>query len=526
VTQSADTIAGASGTHAAPPCTLVIFGGGGDLTKRLLVPALYNLAGAGLLNDALAIIGLDRNDKTTAQWRDDLAQTMQSFTKDKTAEFHADAIDPKQWAFIADRLTYVKGDFQDPASYADLKRRLDASASERLSGNAIFYLAVADRFFGPIVDRLGDAGLLAQSANAFRRVVIEKPFGADLPSAKALNERVTKIADESQIYRIDHFLGKEPVQSIMAMRFGNGLYEPMWRREHVDHVQITAAETIGVEARGGFYEATGALRDMVPNHLFQLLTMVTMEAPNSFEPEAVRSEKAKLVEAIKLVDPRNVVRGQYAAGTIGGAPVPAYRDEPNVAVDSTTETYAALRVDIENWRWSGVPFYLRTGKRLGARFTSIAIHFKPAPYRIFRDTPVDKMTPNVLTLLISPQQGMTTDFSAKVPGPAMRLGRVSTEFMYHDFFDETPNVGYETLIYDCMIGDATLFQRADQIDSSWAAVQPVRDAWNAGAGEPLEFYAAGSAGPAGADALLARDGRRWLPLTTDAGERRRAVAHE
>ena len=331
-------------------------------------------------------------------------------------------------------------DFTNIESYRDLKKRIDDVASSG-SGNAVFYLAVADRFFGPIVDNLGEAGLLAETKDAFRRVIIEKPFGSDLPSAKALNERVTKIADESQIYRIDHFLGKEPVQSIMAMRFGNGLFEPMWRREHVDHVQITASETIGVEERGGFYEATGALRDMVPNHLFQLLTMVTMEAPNSFEPENVRSEKAKLVEAIKRVDPRDVVRGQYKAGSIDGQSVPGYRDEHNVAKDSTTETYAALRVDIEDWRWSGVPFYLRTGKRLKTRMTTISIHFKPAPYRIFRDTPVEKITPNVLTLMISPQQGMTTDFSAKIPGPTMRLGRVSTEFMYDDFFDEATERG-------------------------------------------------------------------------------------
>jgi glucose-6-phosphate 1-dehydrogenase len=510
-------------TPPAPPCTLVIFGGGGDLTKRLLAPALYNLAGSGLLSDDLHIFGLDHNERTTDEWRDDLTATMQSFTKDKTAEFHADSIDAKQWGFIADRLTYVVADFTNIESYRDLKKRIDDVAASG-SGNAVFYLAVADRFFGPIVDNLGEAGLLAETKDAFRRVIIEKPFGSDLPSAKALNERVTKIADESQIYRIDHFLGKEPVQSIMAMRFGNGLFEPMWRREHVDHVQITASETIGVEERGGFYEATGALRDMVPNHLFQLLTMVTMEAPNSFEPENVRSEKAKLVEAIKRVDPGDVVRGQYTAGSINGASVSGYRDEHNVAKDSTTETYAALRVDVENWRWSGVPFYLRTGKRLKARMTTISIHFKPAPYRIFRDTPVEKITPNVLTLLISPEHGMTTDFSAKIPGPTMRLGRVSTEFMYDDFFDEAPNVGYETLIYDCMIGDATLFQRADQIDSSWAAVQPIRDAWDT-SGDSLEFYAAGSDGPAGADALLARDGRKWLPLSNDADVRRRALPH-
>jgi glucose-6-phosphate 1-dehydrogenase len=308
--------------------------------------------------------------------------------------------------------------------------------------------------------------LLEQKEGIFRRIVIEKPFGSDLASARALNERITKIADESQIYRIDHFLGKEPVQSIMAMRFGNGLFEPMWRREHVDHVQITAAETIGVEERGGFYEATGAMRDMVPNHLFQLLTMITMETPNSFGPENVRTEKAKLVEAIKPVDPREVVRGQYGAGAVNGTPALAYRDEHNVADDSTTETYAALRVDIENWRWSGVPFYLRTGKRLRRRLTTVSIHFKPAPYRIFRDTPVERMTPNVLTL----DDFTATRHDAPISARRSRGRRCDSaacrhEFMYDDFFDEPPNVGYETLIYDCMIGDPTLFpaRRSDRI---------------------------------------------------------------
>ncbi len=523
MTQTAEASRINDGTTPAPPCTLVIFGAGGDLTKRLLAPALYNLAGSRLLDDDFQIVGLDHNRHTSEEWKNDLTETMQSFTKDKSAEFHTDKIDEKQWGFITDRLTYLTADFEDKRSYADLKKQLENNARTHGNANAVFYFAVADRFFGPIADHLGEAGLLEETDGTFRRIVIEKPFGSDLPSAKALNERITRIASERQIYRIDHFLGKEPVQSIMAMRFGNGLFEPMWRREHVDHVQITASETIGVEERGGFYEATGALRDMVPNHLFQLLTMITMEAPNSFEPENVRTEKAKLVEAIRPVDPRNVVRGQYGAGTVNGQSAIAYRDEHNVANDSSTETYAALRVDVENWRWSGVPFYLRTGKRLGTRLTSIAIHFKSAPYRIFRETPVEKMTPNVMTLLISPKHGMATDFSAKIPGPAMRLGRVSTTFMYDQFFNEAPNVGYETLLYDCMIGDATLFQRADQIESSWAAVQPTRDAWNIGAGEPLEMYPAGSDGPAAADALLARDGRTWLPLTTDAGARREAV---
>ena len=490
------------GVAAAPPCTLVIFGAAGDLTKRLLAPALYNLAGSALLNEGFAIVGVDHTQRTTDDWRADLSATMQSFTKDPSAEFHATQIDPQQWAFVTQRMTYLVGDFDDDATYANL--------AAHLTGAAIFYFAVAARFFAPIADRLGKAGLMREADGAFRRIIIEKPFGSDLPSARALNARLLASAREDQIFRVDHFLGKEPVQSIMALRFANGLFEPMWRREHVDHVQITAAETIGVAERGSFYESTGALRDMVPNHLFQLLTMTTMDPPNSFAPEAVRTEKAKLVEAIRPVPPTNAVRGQYAAGNVNGIAVPAYRNEHDVSPTSATETYAAVKVEIENWRWSGVPFYLRTGKRLGRRLTTIAIHFKSAPYRIFRDTPVDETARNVLALQISPVQGMTTSFDAKIPGPAMRLGRVETAFKYADFFQEHPNVGYETLLYDCMIGDATLFQRADNIEASWAAVQPVIEAWSAGG--DVATYAAGSAGPDAASELLARDGRVWDPL--------------
>jgi glucose-6-phosphate 1-dehydrogenase len=360
--------------------------------------------------------------------------------------------------------------------------------------------------------------------DAFRRVIIEKPFGNDLQSARDLNARILKQMDESQVFRIDHFLGKEPVQSIMALRFANGLFEPMWRREFVDHVQITAAETIGVEKRGSFYESTGALRDMVPNHLFQLLTMTAMEPPNSFDADDVRTEKAKLVEAIRQPPLGNVVRAQYGPGRAQGKEVLGYRQEPDVSKDSRTETYVALKLAIENWRWSGVPFYLRTGKRLKNRLTTIAVHFKPAPYQIFRDTPVDRLTPNVLTLQIAPDQSVATDFSAKVPGPTMKLGRVSAEFRYDDFFDEGANVGYETLLYDCMIGDATLFQRADNIEAGWAVVQPLLEAWGKGDGA-LETYDAGSEGPQAADDLLRRDGRRWLPLTPEPEKRRNAESH-
>jgi glucose-6-phosphate 1-dehydrogenase len=491
----------ACGTKAAPPCTLVIFGAAGDLTKRLLMPALYNLSGAGLLAEGFKILGVDHNDNSDEGLRQDLTATMESFTKDATSEFHADHIDPKAWGFVRDRIHFLKGDFEDAAAYAALK--------DRIEGSVVFYLAVAARFFGPIVEHLGQAGLLKQQDGAFRRVVIEKPFGSDLASAQALNARILKQADESQFYRIDHFLGKETVQSIMALRFANGMLEPIWRREYVDHVQITAAETIGVEDRGGFYEPTGALRDMVPNHLFQLLCMVAMEPPNSFEAEAVRSEKAKVAEAVRPIEPGDAVRGQYTAGTEKGTAVIGYRDEPHVAKDSNTETYVAVKLEIENWRWAGVPFYLRTGKRMTDRLTEIAIHFKPPPFRLFSQSAVTELAPNVMRLTIDPEQGSSTVLNVKRPGPQMRLGRVTTTFRYGDFFTEPPNVGYETLLYDCMVGDATLFQRADNIEAGWAAVDPLLKAWKSAG---VEDYAAGTDGPKGAEDLLARDGRQWLPL--------------
>ena len=340
-------------------------------------------------------------------------------------------------------------------------------------------------------------------------MVIEKPFGSDLASARQLNQRILKQADERQFFRIDHFLGKETVQNILAVRFANTIFEPVWRREFVDHVQITAAETIGVEQRGAFYEQTGALRDMVPNHMFQLLCMTAMEPPNSLDAKAIRDEKVKLVEAIRPVAPGDAARGQYAAGAVLGRDVPAYRNEARVASDSRTETYAALKLTIENWRWQGVPFYIRTGKHLARRRTEIAIQFRKAPFSLFRNTAVETITPNILRLQIDPFEGTEMGFNAKVPGPRMHLGRVVTTFRYSDFFKEMPKVGYETLLYDCMTGDATLFQRADNIESSWAVVDPLLDAWTKG--EP-EMYAAGGTGPASADELLARDGRRWFAL--------------
>ena len=426
----------AAGAHPAPPATLVIFGAHGDLTKRLLMPALYNLAGAGLLDDGFRIVGVDRVESDVARWQAELTAAMGDFTHDPNAEFYVKDIDQKAWGWVTQRLSYVQADFSKSEDIARL--------AGQVSGSAVFYLAVAARFFGDVVEQLGRAGLLKQDGDAFRRVVIEKPYGADLDSARKLNARVLAQADESQVFRIDHFLGKETVQNIMALRFANGIFEPLWRRDHIDYVEITASETIGVEQRGAFYEPTGALRDMVPNHLFQLLSMVAMEPPNSFDAEAVRNEKAKLLQAIHPVAPEDVVRGQYAAGDVAGRPAQAYRDEPGVAKDSRTETYVALRLHIENWRWAGVPFYLRTGKHLAARQTEVVVHFRKPPYALFRDTDVEHLSANVLTLDIQPHEGLTLSISAKHPGPKMALAPVQLRFLYKDAFRMAPNVGYET----------------------------------------------------------------------------------
>jgi glucose-6-phosphate 1-dehydrogenase len=493
----------AAGAHPAPPATLVIFGAHGDLTKRLLMPSLYNLASGKLLDDKFHVIGVDLADGDDDEWRNGLTATMQEFTKDPNAEFYVKQIDESAWGWVTQRLTYLKADFTKPEDMAKLK--------EQITGNAIFYLAVAARFFGPVVDQLGQAGLLKEDGEAFRRIVIEKPFGEDLASAKTLNARILAQADERQVFRIDHFLGKETVQNIMALRFANGIFEPVWRRDHIDFVEITAAETIGVETRGKFYEPTGALRDMVPNHLFQLLSMVAMEPPNSFDAEAVRDEKAKLLMAIRPVPVDDVVRGQYAAGRLMDHDVPGYKQEKDVAADSRTETYVALRLTIENWRWAGVPFYLRTGKRMAARRTEVAIHFRKPPFALFRGTDNDELTENVLTLTVQPHEGMTLSLTAKHPGPKMDLAPIMLQFHYEDAFKMAPNVGYETLIYDCLIGDPTLFQRADMIEASWAVVDPAIQRAKQADDVP-EDYAAGSAGPDCADKLLARDNHRWKTL--------------
>ena len=504
------------GAVVAPPCTMVIFGAAGDLTKRLVVPALYNLVGAKRLPKGFKLVGVDLAAKTTAEWREGLEDMMHQFVAQGGGEFQADHIDDTAWRWLTERMTYLQGDLTDPGSYRRLGEQLTELDKAGGSGSYLFYLAVADRFFSVVVAGLGTAGLVTEKNGQWRRVVIEKPFGHDLPSAKALNAEILKTLQEHQIYRIDHFLGKETVQNIMALRFANGLFEPLWNRQHIDHVQITAAETVGVERRGKFYEKTGALRDMVPNHVFQLLAMTAMEPPISFDADAVRDKKAEVIEAIRPIAParalKDAVRGQYDAGIVSGKPVPAYRSEPDVAPNSTTETYIACKLKIDNWRWAGVPFYLRTGKHLKRRWTEIAVRFHQAPYALFRGTHVERMNPNWMILRIQPDEGIALEFAAKRPGPTVKLSTVSMDFAYKSYFDMAPNTGYETLIYDCMIGDATLFQRADNIEAGWRAVQPILDAWAANPPSGFPNYVSGGNGPAAADELLARDGRAWRPL--------------
>ena len=505
------------------PCTMVIFGAGGDLTKRLLVPALYNLSRTGLLPAQLAIVGVDAADLETDAWRNSLREMLQSFVGNAASESRIDAVDDTVWHRLADGMSYLKGDFTDPGLFQKLHDHLDELANTRQTqGNVLFYLAVADRFFGPIIESLGHAGLTDEelrddTPQRWRRVVIEKPFGHDLESARALNTRIRRVLREEQIYRIDHFLGKETVQSIMAFRFANGLFEPIWNRDRIDHVQITASETVGVEQRGRFYEVTGALRDMVPNHVFQLLAMVAMEPPAGFDAKAIRDRKEDVFAAMSAVRPQDAVRGQYGPGTVLGKKVGGYRQEPNVAPDSNTETYVAMRLAIDNWRWAGVPFYLRTGKHMAARLTEIAIRFKPAPYAPFDDTHVETLPPNWLVLHIQPNEGISLQFEVKRPGPVVDLAAVQMAFHYEDWFPREPNVGYETLIYDVMMGDQTLFNRADMIEETWRVVQPVLDAWAAEPPQHFPNYASGSDGPHAADALLRQDHRAWRPLTAANG---------
>jgi glucose-6-phosphate 1-dehydrogenase len=492
--------------RAADPCAMVIFGASGDLTKRKLVPALHHLAVAGLLPTEFGLVGFARADMNT--------ETFRSQLEDEARKFLGKDFSTEVWAGLKERIHFVHGSFDDPAAYVRLAQQLLAiDRGLGTKGNYLHYLATPPSAFGEVARQLSTAGLTAETEGRYRRVIVEKPFGRDLDSARALNRELQAVLGENQIYRIDHYLGKETVQNILVLRFANGLFEPVWNQRYVDHVQITASETLGVENRAGYYEESGALRDMVSNHLFQLLALIAMEPPAALDADAVRDEKAKVLRAIRPYSPEEVlertVRGQYAAGTIDERAVPAYRNEPGVALRSTTDTFAALRVTIDNWRWAGVPFYVRTGKRLAKRLTEVVIRFKSVPHVLFRGAQFDRLIPNELTLRIQPDEGISLRFGAKVPGPVLKLGDVNMDFGYGDYFSAAPSTGYETLLYDCMKGDPTLFQRADNVEASWSALGPVLDVWKALAPRDFPNYAAGTWGPAASDALIAKDGHAW-----------------
>ncbi|MGA3104452.1 MAG: glucose-6-phosphate dehydrogenase [Terriglobales bacterium] len=489
------------------PCVMVIFGFSGDLTRRKLIPALYNLASQQLLSREFAVIGVGRSPMSDDDARKKVTEDFKHFA--------TGAVDQDLWEWFVRRISYISGDFDDPTTYDRLNEALSEVDKEHNShGNYFFYLATAPNFFGGIVEHLAKVGLMTEEKDGhWRRVIIEKPFGHDLDSAKALNQQLLKVASECQIYRIDHYLGKETVQNILALRFANGIFEPIWNRRYIDHVQISVAETVGVETRGGYYDSAGALRDMVPNHIMQLITLTAMEPPISFEANAVRDEQAKILHAIQPFSNEDVlsktIRGQYGEGLVDGKRVPGYRNEEGVPPDSRTETFVAMRLLIDNWRWAGVPFYLRTGKRLPGRNTHVVIQFRRAPFMLFRETQVENMMPNQLVLHIQPEEGISLRFAAKTPGPAMQLGEVNMDFAYADYFGINPSTGYERLLHDCMTGDATLFQRADMVEAGWSIVNPVMDVWKALPPRYFPNYPAGTWGPKESDELMERDGRRW-----------------
>ena len=489
----------------APPVTLVIFGATGDLTRRLLVPSLVNLTRSGLVGDDLHILGVGIEPGDDAI----LVERLDSFLSGLGG---AEPVSADQaWLRLKKRISYISGDFTKDEVFVEIAKRLALSAS----GNAAFYLAVPPQFFGTIVEKLGQHGLVTESDSVFRRVAIEKPFGTDLASARALNAQILTTISEKQIYRLDHFLGKETVQNIMTARFANMMIEALWNNNYIDHVQITAAETVDVGTRGKFYDATGALRDMIPNHLFQLLAMVAMEPPNSFDAEAIRNEKSKLLEAIRIYTPEEAqshgVRGAYSAGTLNGVTLPAYRDTKDIAPQSNTETFVALKLYADTWRWAGVPFYLRTGKAMAARDTEIVVTFKQVPFAQFRDTPSKpKLPPNRLVIQVQPDEGLSMEVSIKSPGQSVDTVPVALDFRYADQFDIGKMTGYESLLYELFVGDQTLFQRADGIEAGWAVVQPFLDLWAKG-GTP-QSYEPGSMGPTCADELIQRDGRFWREI--------------
>ncbi|MER3631160.1 MAG: glucose-6-phosphate dehydrogenase [Blastocatellia bacterium] len=491
----------------AEPCVMVIFGATGDLTKRKLFPALYNLAKDEHLPDNFAIVGVGRQEIESNDFRDEMIASLKEFAGADSSE--------ETITWFCERTFYTGGDFNDDKKlFSDLSDLL-AEVTQKLEipANYLFYMAIPPDLFATVAEKVV-ANELGREANGnWRRFIFEKPFGRDYESARKLNCELLRLLKEDQIYRIDHYLGKETVQNIIVFRFGNSIFEPIWNRNFVDHIQITVAEKLGVGQRGGYYETAGALRDMIPNHIFQLLTLTSMEPPVSFDADSVRDEQAKILHAIQPFTPedalRCAVRGQYGEGEIDGKRVPAYREEEKVSGDSNTETFAALRISIDNWRWADVPFYLRTGKRMAAQFSSIVIQFKRAPFVLFRNTPIERLTTNRIEIHIQPDEGITLHFGAKIPGPIVKMGAVDMDFNYADHFGKQISTGYERLLFDCMIGDATLFQRADMVAASWKIVTPILDVWQAIPARDFPNYAAGSWGPTDADELLAREGRQW-----------------
>src|SRR5579884_1063111 len=505
-------------TRPAGPCVLVIFGITGDLTKRLLFPALYNLAQQKLLPEQFAVAGFAMGDFDENGLRDHLVNELREEIPDA---------EPQIVDWLVGRGHFVNSQFDSEEGWDKLIQTLQQiDAQYGTGGNYLFYMATAPKFFLDVTRQLGAHGLLNGQGKQWRRAIFEKPFGRDLQSAKALNRELLSVAREDQIYRIDHYLGKETVQNIMVFRFANGIFEPVWNRRYVDHVQITVSETVGVEKRGGYYDQTGALRDMVPNHLIQLIALTAMEPPSSFSASAIQNEQVKVLEAVPPLSKGEVmnttVRGQYAGGTMDGKRVPAYRDESMVSPDSNTETYVAMKLTIDNWRWAGVPFYIRTGKRLAKRKSEIVIQFRKAPLALFRKSAATLPTANRLVMRIQPAESISMQFEAKVPGPMVETRPVEMLFCYEDYFGRANRTGYETLLYDAMVGDSSLFKRADMIELGWAIIQPLLDQWGQGKDRNWHLYEGGSEGPAEADQLIERDGRHWLPIADalEPGEQR------
>ncbi len=498
----------------ADPCVVVIFGAAGDLTRRKLVPALYNLACTGCTSNHFAVLGVGRDEMSEDEFR---AQMREGAAGSKEmGEFSDD-----EWENFAARLHYIAGELNETETYHKIAARLEElSARESASANHLFYFSTPPSLAPAIVEGLSAAGL-SKEEKGWSRIVVEKPFGRDLASARELNAVIAGVFAEQQVYRIDHYLGKETVQNILVFRFGNSLFEPVWNRNYVDYVEITAAETLGVGSRAGYYEESGALRDMVANHLLQLLALTAMEPPVAFDADSVREEKIQVWRSIHRMTPEEVaeraVRGQYGAGEIDGERVPGYREEQAVAEDSSTETYVAVEFRVENWRWAGVPFYLRTGKRLARPLTEIAVHLKRTPQALFSRTPDDRIEPNVIALRIQPEEGVTVTFGAKRPGTEMHTGTVHMDFCYQTAFGTRSPAAYETLLLDVMRGDATLFTRRDGVEAQWRLITPIEEAWAKQPPPAFPSYRAGTNGPAAADEMLARNNHKWRAISDDLG---------